>query len=121
MSYINDAAFDLAVGYVVTNGTNLTLCSAEPANYAGIAAVALATKSGVTPGAASDGTPSGRKTTVPATTAVGTANGTAAFWALHSGSVLAASGPLNASLAITSGISYDVSAFDVGVKDATAS
>lgn len=117
---IADAAFDAAVGYVISHGVNLALCSQEPANFGQVATYRLAFANGITPGAASDGSPSGRKTTIPATTVVGSAAGTATHWALYDGSVLAATGPLNASLAITSGISYAVAAFDVGIKDAVA-
>lgn len=118
MAYIPDAAFDLAVGYVITHGTNLALCSTEPTSFAQVATYRLAEKTGITPGAASNATPSGRQTVIPATTVVGTGDGDAAFWALYDGSVLAATGPLETPLAITTGISYDVASFAVGVRDA---
>lgn len=119
MPKLADAALDAAVGYVITNGTQLALCSSEPSVYGDLATLAIANDSTVTCGAAGDGTPSGRKTTVPASACVGSADGTAGYWALHDGSsILVAAGALAAPISVNTGITYTTAAFDITVKDA---
>ena len=56
-----DAMLDAALDYISTNATQLFVCSGQPADYAGIAAVALT--GGATPSfqANTDGDGSGRK------------------------------------------------------------
>lgn len=121
MALLADAALDLAIGYVITNGTHLALCSSEPANYAGISAVRLAQDASVVPAAASDGATSGRRTVVPAQQCVASASGNATHWALHNNSaILVATGPLSATIAITSGLTYDTAAFSITLPDAVA-
>jgi hypothetical protein len=61
MAYVNDAAFDAALAWVQANGTTATLCSEEPANYAGIAAIALGTRTGVSITGPTNGPVSGRQ------------------------------------------------------------
>ena len=121
MAYINDTVFDTGLALITTNGDTLNICSAEPANFAGIAAVNLGNDT-VTVSAAGDGTPSGRKVTVPAITAGSvTADGTAAFWALSDGtSTLYASGPLTATQGVTNGNTFTLDAIDITITDATA-
>lgn len=121
MTVIADAAFDAGLAYIITNGTKIDICSSEPANYAGIAAVTLGNKTGLTCAAASNGTVSGRKTQVPAiTTGSVTGTGTAAFWVLSNGSsILVASGPLSASQAVTNGNTFTLDAIDLTFADAT--
>lgn len=122
MAYINDAAYDAALAYIITNGTRLELCSAEPANYAGIAAVALGNKTSLAIGAAANGAVSGRRVTVAAiTNGSVTANGTATHWAIHNGSnTLVASGSLSASQVVTSGNTFTNAAFDITIPDAVS-
>lgn len=116
-----DASLDAAIGYVITNGTQLALCSSEPTNYAEIATFGLANDATVVCSAVADGTPSGRKTTVPACTCVGTAGGTSGYWALHDGSsILVATGPLASPISVNDGISYTTAPFDITVKDAVS-
>ncbi|MFA6290239.1 MAG: hypothetical protein WC637_00580 [Victivallales bacterium] len=79
---IPDAVMDLALANIADNGETLYLCSDEPANYAGIAAVSLGSVA-LTEGdgngdfTIADGTTSGRKLTLAQQTVAGTANGTA--------------------------------------------
>ena len=87
-SVANDV-LDAALTEIATS-TTLTVCSAEPANYAGIAAVALAS---VTVSGAdftiADGTTSGRKTTVAEQAGVSiSASGDATHVALDDGTTL---------------------------------
>lgn len=90
--FVADAAIDAGLDKVAT-GTRLTFCSAQPANFAGIAAVKLA-EIAVTPGAGNgdftiaDHT-SGRKLTVGAQTGlVPSANGTVNHACIDDGTTL---------------------------------
>jgi hypothetical protein len=65
MTQIYDAAFDAALDKIRTDGTVLHACSADPANYAGLAAVTLANKTGLVLTANADGAVSGRSLTIP--------------------------------------------------------
>lgn len=119
MAFLADAALDAAIGYVITNGTYLALCSSEPATYSAIAAAQLAQDTTVVPAAASDGVSNGRRTIIPAQQCVATANGSATHWALHNNAgILVATGALSAPIAITSGLTYETAAFSIGVADA---
>lgn len=121
MSYINDTVFDTGLAIITANADKLDICSSEPANYAGIAAVTLGNKA-VTVGAATNGAVDGRKVVVPAITdGAVTADGTAAYWALSDGSAtLYASGPLSATQAVVNGNQFTLDAINVGIRDAAA-
>jgi hypothetical protein len=73
-------SMDAALNDVKSNGNILHICSAQPANYAGIAAVTLgnvALASGDY--TLQDGAVSGRRVTVAQKTVTGTGGGTAGF------------------------------------------
>jgi len=119
MSYINDAAFDAAIAYLITNGNRLHICSQEPTVVGTL--YSLGNKASITLGAAGDGTPSGRKTTVPAISdGAGTGNGTATHYAIinTAGTILVATGQLVSSQVVTSGNAFTLDAFDITVIDA---
>jgi hypothetical protein len=120
-NYISDTVFDTGLAVLTTNADQLDICSAEPANWAGLAAVTLGNDA-VTTGAAEDGDTDGRKVVVPAITAGSvTADGTAAFWALTDGTAtLYASGPLSATQGVTNGNTFTLDAIDITIRDATA-
>lgn len=93
-------------------GTNIHICSAEPANYAGIAAVTLATAviSGSYTKAAGD--TSGRKNTLPAQTGVSiSATGSATHVVVSNGTDTMRIVTTCTSQALTSGGTVDTSAF----------
>ena len=115
-SVANDV-LDAALGEIATS-TTLTVCSAEPANYAGIAAVALAS---VTVSGAdftiADGTTSGRKTTVAEQAAVSiTASGDADHTVLDDGTTLLY-GTTAPSQTLTSGGTVTVAQWSVEIAD----
>ena len=119
MAYINDLAFDAAVGYLITNGNRLHICSQEPTLVGTL--YSLGNKSSITLGAAGAGTPSGRKTTVPAITDGSvTGNGTATHWAIINtgATILVATGQLSASQVVASGNTFTLGAFDITITDA---
>jgi len=121
MAFIVDAALDAALDHIRTNATVLHVCSSEPANFAGIAAVTLGNKASPTIGANGDATGGGRKATVAAINDGSvTGTGTGSHWAIASGSVLLASGSLSATQSLTSGNTLTLSAFDIRVADATS-
>lgn len=121
MPFINDEVFDQGLDYADTNGTRIDICSSEPANYAGIAAVTLGNAT-VNTGATQNGATDGRRVIVPAiTTGTVTGTGTATHWALSDGtSILVATGPLSASQAVTSGNTFTLDAISITIRDATA-
>ena len=115
MSYLNDEALDGGLDWIVSTGTVLHICSAEPANYAGIAAVELGSKTGLTMTGPADGDTDGRKVTCPAVTdgTVG-ATGTASHWAISNGlDTLVAAGALASTQAVTAGNTFSTGAFAV--------
>lgn len=121
MPFINDEVFDQGLNYADTNGTRIDICSAEPASFAGIAAVSLGNAT-VNTGAPQNGAVDGRRVIVPAiTTGSVTATGTATHWALSDGTaILVATGPLSASQAVTSGNTFTLDAITIAIRDATA-
>lgn len=121
MAYLNDLALDSGLSWVQSNGTRINICSAEPANFAGIAAVNLGNKT-VTTGAPENGAVDGRQCRVPAITDGSvTASGTATHWALSNGSsVLVAAGPLTAGQAVINGNTFTLDEIIIAISDATA-
>lgn len=121
MPLIADAVFDQGLNYADTNGTRIDICSAEPASFAGIAAVSLGNAT-VNTGAPENGAVDGRRVIVPAiTTGSVTATGTATHWALSNGTaILVATGPLSVSQAVTSGNTFTLDAITIAIRDATA-
>ena len=117
-SVANDV-LDAALTEIATS-TTLTVCAGDPVNYAGIAAVALA--SGTVAGGdftIADGAVSGRKTTVGEQAAVSiTTSGTADHAVLDDGTTLLY-GTTAPSQALTSGGTVTVAAWAVELQDAS--
>ena len=114
---VSDDVLDAALTEIATSTTE-TVCSAEPANYAGIAAVTLAA---VTVAAGdftiADGTTSGRKTTVAEQAGVSiSASGDATHVALDDGTTLqyVTTAPTQT---LTSGGTVTVAAWAVELQD----
>jgi hypothetical protein len=85
-----DAILDAMADAIIAAATTETVCSAEPANYAGIAAVALADVA-IDSGdfTKANGDTSGRKVTIGSQSAVPIdSSGTATHVAVHSGTTL---------------------------------
>jgi len=120
MTLLADAALDAGLNYVRTNATVLHICSAEPANYAGIAAVTLGNKTSPSIAAPSDRTPSGREIVVAAITDGNvTATGTTTYYAIASVNELLVTGVIT-SQAVTSGNTFTTTAFAIGFPDAVS-
>jgi hypothetical protein len=105
---------------IIDNATRMVVTSAEPANFAGIAAVALADVT-LDSGDFTDanGDTSGRKVTVAAQNAVPVdASGTATHICLDDGTTLLFVTTCT-SQALTSGNTVNIPAFDIEVADPT--
>jgi hypothetical protein len=115
---IPDAIKDLQL--TEAEGTQIHICSAEPANFAGIAAVQLAEKTISGSYTKANGDVSGRKTTCPAQTAISigtTGDGDHVVLSNNVDTMYLVT--TCASQALTSGGTVDTSAFDYEITDPT--
>ncbi len=122
--YTNDLLLDLPLQDTETNGTRLDICSAEPTNYTeATSTYTLGNKTAITYTGPADRTPNGRKTQVDAITGGSvTGTGTASHWAISKPTATTAlyhTKTLSASQAVTSGNTFSLAAFDIGIPDAT--
>ena len=96
----------------------LHICSAQPADYAGVAAVSLGNKATPTVGSVGARSPTGRKVTISAITDGSvTTSGTASHFALVDGTRLLCAGDLSSSQAVTSGNTFSLATVDIGIPD----
>lgn len=118
---IADAVFDAALNYLETNGTVVHITSANPTNWAGLAAVTLGNETACTYTGPEDGA-SGRKTTLDAITDGDvTGTDTATHFAITNGSdTVYVIQELNASQAVTSGNKFTLTAVTIQLSDPTA-
>jgi hypothetical protein len=119
MAYLNDRVLDNGLTVLDTEASHLYITSAEATTYTQAATTyALGVKATPTVGAPAARAPSGRKVTVSAITdGTVSATGTASHYALvdQTNSRLLAAGPLGASQAVTSGNTFTLTAFDIGI------
>lgn len=113
-----DAVLDLIPNKIAT-ATRMTVCSGEPANFAGIAAVALADETLSSGDFTVDNAPGGgRQVTVQAKSDIDVdANGTASHVAYDDGSALLAVTTVTTPQAVTSGNKVTVAAVTFTVSD----
>lgn len=121
MPFLNDLVFDSGLSQLTSLGNKITITSQEATTYTeGNATYALGSKTSITIGSPADRTGGGRKVTVSAITG-GTvsATGTATHYAIldTANSRLMATGTLTASQAVTSGNTFTLSTFDIGIPD----
>jgi hypothetical protein len=125
MALIADYVFDAALAKLDIEANRLDICTSEPTTYAQATtagAVSLGSKTGLSIGAPSDRTPTGRRVTVAAITdGVVSNTGTGAFWAVTDtvNSRLLATGALASTQSVTAGNPFTLPAFDIGIADAT--
>lgn len=122
MAFIADYIFDLALAELDTATSTLYICSAEPTTYAEASSTyALGNKTSLSIGAPANGVSNGRRVTVASfTDGSVTGTNTATHWAItKSGTTLMATGALSSSQAVTSGNTFSLAAFDIGIADAT--
>lgn len=119
--YLHDDVFDSGLSVLDTLVENLYICSTLPTTFTEASSTyALGVKAAPTVSAPGDRTGGGRKVTVSAITdGTVSATGTAGFYALtdDSASKLLAQGDLSSTQAVTSGNTFTLTAFDIGIPD----
>lgn len=123
MPYINERVLDNGLTVLDTEADKIFICSAEPATYtAAITTNALGNKTFAAGGAfgvPAARAPSGRKVASTAITdGTVTATGTASHWAAvdSTNSRLLAASSLAATQAFTSGNTFSLGTFDIGIS-----
>ncbi len=122
MPFIDDKVFDSGLAVLDTDVENLYITNAEATTHAeAVTTFNLGTKATPTVSAPGDRSPNGREVTVSAITD-GTIDttGTATHWALTDNSLtlLLATGALSAPQGVTSGNTFTLTAFAIGIPDA---
>jgi hypothetical protein len=122
MPFIADRVFDSGLTTLDTDVTTLHITSAEATTFtAATTTLSLGNKTSLNIGAPSARSPSGRRVTVAAITDGSvTATGTATHYAIvdTANSRLLVTGALSASQAVTSGNTFTLGAFDIGIPNA---
>lgn len=121
MATLGDRVFDSGLTALDTEATRLDICSQEPTTYTEATSThTLGNKTSLSVGTPGDRTGGGRKVTVAAITDGSvTATDTATHWAITDtgNSRLLATGALASSQAVTSGNTFTLAAFDIGIPD----
>jgi len=121
MATLNDRVFDNGLTVLDTEANKITITSQEATTYTeGNATYALGNSTSISISAPADRTGGGRKVTVSAITGGSvTATDTATHYAILDtvNSRLLATGSLTASQAVTSGNTFTLSTFDIGIPD----
>ena len=118
MSFISHNAFDAALNYISTNGTELHILSAEPTDYASVGTTTLGNATPSFTGPA-DGDVSGRKITVDAVSD-GSVTGTGeATWVAITDGIgeIIAHRALAEGQTVTAGNTFSLTAFDITLPD----
>jgi hypothetical protein len=120
MPYLNDRVIDNGLSVLDVEATHIHILSAEPASWANVGTYTLGNATVSIP-APTARTPSGRKVVIPAISG-GTVSGTgtATHWCIvdTGNSRLLAASTLTASQAVTSGNTFTLASFDIGVPGA---
>lgn len=120
MASLGNAVFDSGLSILDTAATRLDICSAEPTTYAeATSTYTLGNKTSLNVGSPADRGAGGREVTVPQITD-GTVTGTdtATHWALTNGAdTLYATGSLSAPQGVTSGNTFTLTSFTIGIPD----
>jgi hypothetical protein len=121
MAFLNDKVFDSGLSVLDTTGNRLDICSTAPTTYAeATSTYTLGNKTSLSIGAPADRSGGGREVTVAAfTDGSVTGTGTAAYYAIVDTSLtlLLAQGSLSSSQSVTSGNTFSISAFKIGIPD----
>jgi hypothetical protein len=119
MAYLNDRVLDNGLTVLDTEANRLDICSAEPTSYTeATSTYTVGNKTSISIGAPEARSPSGRKVVVEAITGGSvTGTGTAAYWAITdtSNSRLLVAGSLASSQGVTSGNTFSLATFDIGI------
>jgi len=119
MAFLADRVYDNGLTTLDTEATHLYICSQEPATYtAATSTYALGNKSSLSIGSPSARAGGGREVTVSSfSDGAITANGTATHYAIvdSTNSRLLATAALSASQVVTSGNTFSLAAFKIGM------
>ena len=116
--FMNLNMLDSGLSYATTYGTRIDITSTEATTYTqATSTYTLGNKTGGSTGSPATRSPSGRKVTVASVSGGSvTGTGTAAYWALtDNASILVATGALASSQSVTSGNTFSLAAFDLGI------
>jgi len=120
-AFLGDRVFDNGLTVLDTEASHLYINSTQAATYTeAITTYALGVKATPTVSAPADRTGGGREVTVSAITdGTVSGTGTAGFYALvdSSNTRLLAAGPLSATQAVTSGNTFTLTSFKIGIPD----
>jgi hypothetical protein len=120
MAYLNDEVFDQGLDWLDAQGSRLDICSSPPTTYTeATSTYSLGNKAPITIAAPSDRGGGGREVIVSAITdGTVTATGTAAYYAITNGAdTLIAQGDLSSSQVVTSGNTFTLAQFAIGIPD----
>ena len=121
MATLNDRVFDNGLSVLDTEADRIDVCSAEPTTYTEATSTnTLGNSTSLSIGAPSDRSGGGRKVSVAAISDGSiTGTGTATHYAIvdTSNSRLLATGALTASQSVTSGNTFTLATFDIGIPD----
>lgn len=121
MATLADRVFDNGLTVLDTEANRLDICSTEPTTYTqATTTYTLGNKTSLSIGAPADRTGGGREVTVASfTDGSVTASGTAAYYSIVDtvNSRLLATGSLSSSQAVTSGNTFSISSFKIGIPD----
>jgi hypothetical protein len=119
MPFLNDRVLDNGLSVLTSEGNRLDICTTEPTTYTQATSThTLGNKTSLSIGSPTARTPSGRRVTVAAITDGSvTGTNTATHWAISdtSNSRLLAAGSLSSSQGVTSGNTFTLGAFDIGI------
>lgn len=121
MATLNDRVFDNGLSVLDTEANRIDVCSSEPTTYTQATSTnTLGNSTSLSIGAPADRSGGGRKVAVAAISDGSiTATGTATHYAITdtSNSRLLATGSLTASQSVTSGNTFTLATFDIGIPD----
>jgi len=116
MAWLGNEVLDAALAYIDDNTTVLHICSTEPTVFGTLNS--LGTKTPPVISTPADRSAGGREVTISSfSDGTVTGTGTVTHFALVSGSVLIATGSLSASQAVTSGNTFSLTEFTIGIPD----
>jgi hypothetical protein len=123
--YLTDNVLDFGLDYIATDvgdaNLRVDICSAAPTTYAeATATFTLGNDVSVTTTGPANGTTSGRKLTVDATSGTVSGTNTATHWALsktNATTELLAAGPLSSPQGVTSGNPFTLTAVEMEIPD----
>ena len=121
MATLNDRVLDNGLTVLDTEATRVDITSQEATSYAeATSTYTLGNETSISISAPADASPNGRKVTLSAISGASvTATGTATHFAISdtSNTRLLATGSLSASQAVTSGNTFTLATFDIGIPD----